>query len=642
QGVLVHDASYHAAVQLEGPEGPLLSILDMLMKPSPSSHSKEVSDSILAGRIYGSAMIHQVGGPFPQPIAPVTYMWRPYHLPDREYDGEGSNDVGTENRDGNDSRKCWVWIHASSFSEGYDSLKLACQKQMNETGVSLNCFSLEGRLAKLEILGPKASQLLEKTLYPVSCLAQYSAAKADLNIEEAISSGAILARSIMDPRTTLNNKLDDVTDSVETITRAEPDNLQEVFKCLWDASDELNPPEEESVLCSEKHQSRMDFLCLDSISETPRTSKSPRRLRTCPVLLLKHKTPTGWSLILPLSWVKVFWNAFVSNGAHAIGQREKRWIACDAGLPFFPSDFPDTNAYSSSKMSEAAELEQKAERRPTAMRPFRIPIPPPWNSILVTLNQSSIAIPQMELSNPNCTPDSEVSSSGNVNSEPESAGYGGNLFDGIVARTSSELTAFMKSSMGDNMLSFPRASNLDTVIKPCREVKNGLTHASAEINHGNKLCLVRVLLHAYKEGSFEDGAVVCALSLSDILLWKDSKHEADRPAIPQSMVKSYFEEQPSGTWELNVPEDSPSKESHRWPIGFVTTGFVRGSKKQRAEGYCEAVLLAKLREEQWRDKPLKRMKKDVYVLVRNLRSSAYRLALASVVLEQQDCDVDSL
>lgn len=46
--------------------------------------------------------------------------------------------------------------------------------------------------------------------------------------------------------------------------------------------------------------------------------------------------------------------------------------------------------------------------------------------------------------------------------------------------------------------------------------------------------------------------------------------------IPQSAVTSYFKEQSSGKWGLQIPGDNTACESHRWPIGFVTTGFVRG------------------------------------------------------------------
>lgn len=46
--------------------------------------------------------------------------------------------------------------------------------------------------------------------------------------------------------------------------------------------------------------------------------------------------------------------------------------------------------------------------------------------------------------------------------------------------------------------------------------------------------------------------------------------------IPQSSVGLYFEQQPSGKWQLQIPEDPIAKELHRSPLGFVTSGVVRG------------------------------------------------------------------
>lgn len=70
--------------------------------------------------------------------------------------------------------------------------------------------------------------------------------------------------------------------------------------------------------------------------------------------------------------------------------------------------------------------------------------------------------------------------------------------------------------------------------------------------------------------------------------------------------------------------------------------FLFYSKKPVAEAFCEAVLLAHLRGEQWDMMPVKRRRKEIYVLVRNLRSSAYRLALATIILEDQEEDVECL
>lgn len=132
---------------------------------------------------------------------------------------------------------------------------------------------------------------------------------ADPYKEENISSCAIIAQCVMDPRLIPNNSRDDSTLSVET-TKTEPteplettakteaEAFPEVFKCLWDANSELAPPEEENMLCWEKHQSRMNSLCLDdSAAKVPKVSSRPKSSRSCPLLLLKHKklgnAPTG-------------------------------------------------------------------------------------------------------------------------------------------------------------------------------------------------------------------------------------------------------------------------------------------------------------------------------------------------------------
>ncbi|GLT66620.1 hypothetical protein SLA2020_389770 [Shorea laevis] len=336
---------------------------------------------------------------------------------------------------------------------------------------------------------------------------------------------------------------------------------------LWNNSSGVSPPVEESVLCMEKHHLHMDNFCLDDPnSGVLKTSTKVQCSRSCPILLLKNNNQKGsligWSIVLPLSWVRAFWAPLVSKGAHAIGLREKHWVACEMGLPFFPSDFPDCNAYTNFMATEVAALNQKAERCPPDVRPWRVPIPPPWDTVRLAFNKGPARVGNREIHS--------------------------------------------KEDMVDGNL----LSNSDS---------------------GN--CSVSSFVH---HGVFEEGAVVCAPQLTDIsLLITRSGKDDGGLQMPQSAVRSYFKEQSSARWELHIPEDAVVTESHRWPIGFVTTGFVRGSKKPVAEALCEAVLLARLREEQWKNMPRKQ-RKEIYVLVRNLRSSSYRLALATIVLEQQE------
>ncbi|KAG7950380.1 hypothetical protein I3843_13G109400 [Carya illinoinensis] len=698
QGVLVHDASYHVAVQLEGPEDSLMSVLKMVMVPSPSALSEAISHSVISGSIYGSAMLRHVGAPVSQSIAPVTYMWRSVCQESRCGDAMNHNSDGGNRSESSgccsSSRQIWVWIHVSAVSEGLDALKLACQKEMDERGCLINCFSLEGQLAKLEVSGLKAFQLLQKILHPVTCfseksqqLKKHSAVVSNIDSqfkkasvpenEDDFCTRAILSLRVWDPRIASETRTADVPKSLSTGMSSAPeaeakelaaserivDKNRELLLSfwskpeqngiihnndLWESSSGVSPPVEESILCMEKHRLRMENFCLDASNfGMLNTPTKVQCSRSCPIMLLKNNDPKGlfigWSIVLPVSWVKAFWAPLVSKGAHAIGLREKHWIACEMGLPFFPLDFPDCNAYSCFMATENVASTKKAERCPPDVRPWKVPIPPPWDTIRLAFNKGPRTVGNRVTYNEEDIIDRNSLAISNFGNNATSVFvHHSNSFDGMVARTCFMLTDFLREIQGDHLLLFPQLPDHKTSIFKLMKDESmfGLSlKGVTESSYNRKLCFVRVILHAYKEGVFEEGAVVCAPQLTDVSLFI-SRQGNDKGGLqmPQSAVRSYFKEQSSAKWELHIPEDV-AREVHRWPIGFVTTGFVRGSKKPAAEALCEAVLLAHLREEQWKNMSTKQ-RKEIYVLVRNLRSSSYRLALATIVLERHDQDVE--
>ncbi|KAK9281384.1 hypothetical protein L1049_004284 [Liquidambar formosana] len=701
-GAVVHDASYYSAVQLEGPEDSLLSVLKMVLVPPPSAHSEDICHYILSGARYGNTMLHHFGAPVSQSIAPVTYMWRSIHQQNIGIDAEDPNSNGYNQSQriecSSSFRQLWVWLHASAFSEGYDALKFACQKQMDETGILIKCFSLEGQLAKLDVMGMKAFKLLQKILQPVACfsdnswhLKKCSTVGAGiesplekfsiLENEDHISTHAIISLMVNDPRTLTEKRTavaPEVTstsilgdeakehsalaevpnkekESVSLRSEFEENSVLLDSKDIWDASNGISPPVEENVLCLEKHHLRLAFFCFGETNPGElNISNKMKCSRSCPIMLLKntnHKgSLMGWSIVVPISWVKSFWIPLVSNGAHAIGLREKRWIASEVGLPHFPSDFPDCNAYSCFMATEAAASDQKMERRPPAMRSLRVPIPPPWDSVRLAFDKGPTGVlcshPHEKICSEDVVSGNLLTKSDYQNCDKASVGHHVVSFQGFVARTSNILSNFLNEIHGDHLLLFPnlpgRKMSFYEFIKDERKLSLGQNGAT-QLNYDRKLCFLRVLLHTYREGVFEEGAVVCAPHPTDISLWTSSSGNNEEGfQIPQSCVSSYFKEQSSGNWEIQIPADPVARESHRWPIGFVTTGFVRGSKKPVAGALCEAILLARLREEQWKEMPVKRRRKEIYVLVRNLRSTAYRLAIATIVMEQQEDDVEFL
>ncbi|RDX86603.1 putative protein C05D11.9 [Mucuna pruriens] len=726
QGVLVHDASYYTAVQLEGPEAyscvqdSLMSVLRMVLEPSPATatHPGNHDDSVLSSVTYGSAMLHQVGAPVSQPIAPVTYIWQPTSQQNMSTELDGRNhytsfeqhDIDNDSnkhdvelceksdkiKHGSSFRHLWVWIHASAFEEGYDNLKIACQKETEKRGISINCFSLEGQLAKIELIGLGTFQLLQKILHPVGgisenhwqlkkhvameeeCVSQ-NRNSSILKNEDRFSSCAMLSLNVKDPRelpwkrtvvpvepistkilsdvqetnykelTELGGILEENKD-LSSLSWSNLEDSQSNIDDLWYATTRgLRPPVEDSVLSKEKHHERMVNFCLDDLDcGMANSSTKVQCSRSCPILLFKNdmkELTIGWSVILPLSWVKAFWIPLISNGANAIGLQEKHWITCEMGLPFFPSDFPDCKAYSCFMEAKASAFNKKAELRPPSIRHLRVPILPPWGIVRITFDKVIRAMETHDLStrkdltNANILP----------NPYPESFKIsnfdsGSNLFNGTVVRTGCMLTTFLNETKTGQLLLFPYAADGKARISKFinGELKLDPRQGSSDL-YDHKLCFLRVHLRPFKEGCFEEGAVICAPYPSDISLWTSSSEKSEEGLqMSQSAMRSYFKEHSSGKWGMQIPDDSIASKSHRWPIGFVTTASVQGSKSLGAVGFCEAVLLSHLREEQWKEMPMKQRKREIYVLVRNLRSTAYRLALASIILEYQENDIEFL
>ncbi|KAB2612001.1 hypothetical protein D8674_020033 [Pyrus ussuriensis x Pyrus communis] len=69
-----------------------------------STHSENVSHSVISGVIYDNAMLHHLGAPLSKPIAPVNCMWRPSGQPNRD-----NNAADCEGDEFNGLEGFWLW-----------------------------------------------------------------------------------------------------------------------------------------------------------------------------------------------------------------------------------------------------------------------------------------------------------------------------------------------------------------------------------------------------------------------------------------------------------------------------------------------------------------------------------------------------
>lgn len=165
--------------------------------------------------------------------------------------------------------------------------------------------------------------------------------------------------------------------------------------------------------------------------------------------------------------------------------------------------------------TEAANTNKQAK-----LHSFTFPIPPPWNSIAqavkkktITLGDTDIQLPiDSSTENPNCK-ECNIGAMGSH----------GTIFGSYIARTSHMLTRFLTHINGESLLLFPYLPDMKRsmlkVMKDEEMINQQTNGISLQVKHCQKLCFVRLLLHAFSVGVFEDGATVCAPQAADISLW---------------------------------------------------------------------------------------------------------------------------
>jgi hypothetical protein len=64
------------------------------------------------------------------------------------------------------------------------------------------------------------------------------------------------------------------------------------------------------------------------------------------IVLVRHDmgATKGWEVILPRFSSMGFWLALVYDGARVVGVDDMRGLAREARVPYFPDDYPDTEA----------------------------------------------------------------------------------------------------------------------------------------------------------------------------------------------------------------------------------------------------------------------------------------------------------
>lgn len=161
---------------------------------------------------------------------------------------------------------------------------------------------------------------------------------------------------------------------------------------------------------------------------------------------------------------------------------------------------------------EALAVHHKANLVPPSKRPLEVPIPPPWNCVVSNFEKG------LSKAGFSCTQADELSIPDKRIDDVEKYSYHQiTRFEVTIARTSRMLSDFT----GNNLLLFPKLPGQNNSLYKSMRDKDFPKQDTviSEVKLGKRPCLLRVLLSAFKEGVFEQGAVVCAPHAADVLAW---------------------------------------------------------------------------------------------------------------------------
>lgn len=304
-------------------------------------------------------------------IGPATVLWNPEAIV-----SGSSEDAATPA--GNSQRQVYIRVHPSCFLETFDLLVKLTKRETPRLYVE----DLRFEIGSIELTGPGATEALLGTIRPRPMkdhirdidVAMFESL-ATTTTATAIPSDAVLGLSVHDPRLHYPPR---TVQSIPTTT---------------------SMVSEATVLPNVTHDtSTTPFLLFDrdarfEASRFPSQKALNRRKAAnppgqplevtrddppFPVILFafraKSTAQTTWTILAPWKCILPVWYSLVhyplSTGGNPRvgGLDELRQVAFEHGLPWFPGDFPGTDAGAEWELEQREKRKAKWERRPKSKR----------------------------------------------------------------------------------------------------------------------------------------------------------------------------------------------------------------------------------------------------------------------------------
>ncbi|KAI0153754.1 ribonucleases P/MRP protein subunit POP1-domain-containing protein [Pestalotiopsis sp. NC0098] len=355
KGAIAWDMSYMSTIGLSGAERSVTQVLKALGLTAESLWN-ESGEKWRSGAIHWNGTLTRNKDNSPRVIGPATIIWNPQV---QEEDVEMTSEGASENKV---VRQVFIRLHPSTFLETFnETLRLA--KRLTPRP---HVEDLRYEIGSIEVTGPDSTEALLGVLsaYPSKPNLQDSHAtkwETLLGVSPSVlPAGSLLAFSAMDPRLRYPPRCVRPPTSARESQHTSKAWHQDVTPgpiALFDRDARFKA----SQLPSQKALNRRKG------KNAPGSFLKPTQLDPeIPVILLASRQadmPGRWTLLMPWKCVLPTWYALMhyplSSGGNPLlgGLHEMQQSFFEQGLPWFPGDFPATDA------GRAWELEQRQTRK---------------------------------------------------------------------------------------------------------------------------------------------------------------------------------------------------------------------------------------------------------------------------------------
>jgi ribonuclease P/MRP protein subunit POP1 len=376
RGTIAWDTSYVSTIGLQGVEKSLINLLKALgvgcADEDKTIWTRSRTKWIRGTRAWHGMLFKRQAYPL-DCLCPATIIWNPI-------EEVNHNDESHEITAKQPKRKLLIHAHPSAFLQLWEEVLRLSKVQKPSVAVE----DLRYEIGSIEIKGPSSTEALVGILKPVI---ESNGAQSDSNTIGVIwNSLKLLQNPSMLPKDVVvafeasDPRLNPRSQNYHTSDQ----NLDELFQVCskWPLDTSIQPI---SLFDRDRRQKASQLLKSQKSINRRKSSLNPGQTPQIqqddpkiPVLLFTQQHSSSgqgvWTLLLPWRIVQTVWYALmhyplsIGSTPRFGGLVQSRQTMYESGRPWFPADFPGTEAGMKWEMHERANAKAEWERRPKGRR----------------------------------------------------------------------------------------------------------------------------------------------------------------------------------------------------------------------------------------------------------------------------------